>query len=1353
MKKLPFLLAFFMILSLILGSGITITAAPDDGVNLALGKTATASSNTTGNAPGNAVDGNTSTTRWVSSNSDPQWLRVDLGGVYTVSRVILDWHNSNYGTKYLIETSIDGTGWTVVSDRFFVDLPVTNSTHRIDDIFFDAIEARYVRVNGLTRSGSYSLWEFEIYGPYNTAGGKTAPVSSGSGAALTDGNIGTAWVSAGKDGEYFGVDLGAVLRVGSVKINWGADYASAYTVRVSDNGTTWFDAYSTSNGKGGAETINLAPLTATRYAKQDGVVDPRNIPAGQTPDGFRDVSLGYINARYVRVYPQAGPGNSYSVNELETYGNPWKSAPDITDTGALSQAIVLDSGWMLARAPDVTDTPAAVSSPGYNTGGGAWIKAVVPGTALTSYFKAGIIDDPYYSDNIYKLSQWYFNVDYWYRNEFFLPQDFGGNRVVLNLEAVNWLSDVYVNGQKAGITVGVFKSEEYDVTEYLVPGKLNTIAINVHIFQTMTASGSRFDQLQMLPHYQSSGGWDWIPVIPGRNVGVTGNVTLTTRNSVAIMKPFIKTDLPWTPPPYNVDLPATLPEADVSSADVSVDLELVNSGSRSVTGVIKGVINPGNIAFQQSVTIPANRATKVSFSPSQFPALHINNPRLWWPNGYGEQFLYDIDLSYEINGVVSDQKSFKFGIRELGYWWKDGTRNWVYIFGDATAYNEDMNAWNLQLFCNGVKIMCKGGNWGMPDAMLRWGPEEYDTAVRLHAEENFTMIRAWIGTTDNKWFYDACDKYGILVFTDFWVHGNNMTELTGPFIENARAKVERIRNHPSVALYCGGNEWTPWGLLDNEPSGPGWAPGPSSTAVLPALCRELDPTRLYITESNAQPVRGGITYRANDPRWYFDRVTRSPGFTTEIGTAVVPNYESMKAMMEEAYWWPSGDALRPFDKNINYMWQIHDLGGEGGGNKGAEDYISQVAKRFGATNGIEEFCIKAQMLNYETNRAMFEGWNNQLFNHASGILLWMSQSAWPSTIWQTYDWYFDVNGAFHGCKKACEPIHIQYDSWNRIIKVINNSSKPLQNVTAKIEIYNLNGTLFRSYQDTLTAPSAVATQVRNINSDLTNTSLSMVHFIKLILTGADGNVLSENFYWDTRQTNNDNRTRYISYSGSAGIDTLPQVPLDGFILESATTGGVTKMKVELTNNTSTVAVFTRLKVMKGLTEERVLPAYYDDNYFGMLPGETRTINIEFAAKDTGAFDPVLRMEGFNTVSAVITENGSASYDWELTSKAQLSKDAARDSVDVMATVRNNTGAVGNVNVYAAAYDGAGKLLSIASMEIAVPAHDSKSTVWFCTMDVFGNADVCKVKVFAWDPLTYVPMCEASTPVIMPAGTY
>ncbi|GAA6396547.1 discoidin domain-containing protein [Solibaculum mannosilyticum] len=1229
----------------------------DKGVNLASGKDVTASS---GDHPEYAIDGDDSTV-WKAENSDLQWLSIDLGQLTTIDRVILHWGQS-YARSYNIQVSRDGENWENVYDIF-------NAPGGVDDIFFAPTEARYVRVYGTTKTGDGdTLSEIEVYAPYDMSGDAYVSASSADASLAVDGDDATAWTSDGKSNQWIGLDLGSVQRVGSLGIHWGDSFASSYKIQVSDDSLTWTDAYTTQNGRGGTETVNLSPITPTHYA---------------TEDGTRDINVQHMTARYIRLVPMAGAGDDFSIAELDVYGSPALVIPDTQNDTAILEEISLNDGWKLARVPDIDATPAAVSSPGFDTDNDLWIDAVVPGTVLTSYYEAGLIDDPYYSDNMDKLDQDYYNVDYWYRKDIDLPADYAGQRMILNIDGVNWLSDIYVNGQPVANLMGAFKSEELDVSQYLVPGQVNTIAVNVHIFPT----GKDEDQTRWSPHFISSGSWDWIPAIPGRNIGIVKDVSLSTRKAVSVDAPFVATDLP-------------LPNTDY--ADIRVSADLHNSSSQDVTGVIKGVINPGNVTFEQEVTIPAGDTLPVTLDHETFEQLRIQSPLLWWPNGYGDQNLYTLDLCYEIDGTVSHSQQVTFGIREYTY-----------------DYTDDPDQ-NMQISCNGVRIMAKGGNWGMPDAMLSWGDEEYDTAVKMHKDMNFTMIRDWLGTADFDAFYEACDKYGIMVYTDFWIHGAYAPEAFGAFLENAYNKLERVRNHASVVIWCGANEWTPAGALNT---------------LLPQMAAELDDTRIYITQSNKDEVSGGVTYAVNDPAWYYDAAKESKGFTTEIGTPVIPNYESMKEMMEEEYWWPPTDESKPFGKNINYMWQYHDLGGASDiGNKGAEKYINEINNRYGESEGLEEFTLKAQMINLETNKAMFEAWNNYMWEKCSGILLWMSQSAWPSTVWQTYDSSFDVTGAYFGSKIGSEPIHVQYDYKNHDVKVINNTNDTLSGVKVFTEVYNLDGTLYDKLENTLDAAPNSANQVVNIATSLNGGDLSTVHFVKLTLTDADGKVLSSNFYWR-------NKRGLTDYTD---METLPDVALTAS-KETTVQDGVTNMKVTLTNNTDTVAVMTRLKVMKGDTEQRVLPTMYDDNYFALVPGETKVINIQFDTEDAEGYEPTLKMEGFNTTAATIEEGENSA--WYATSVAQQS-DGEEGGIDVLTTVVNPTGAQSSANVVASVYDQSGKMLSTSIQEVSFADGQTKASLWFGALDTAGQQEGIDVKVFVLSD-SASPLTKAMEPVVQP----
>src|ERR1035438_5662343 len=152
--------------------------------------------------------------------------------------------------------------------------------------------------------------------------------------------------------------------------------------------------------------------------------------------------------------------------------------------------------------------------------------------------------------------------------------------------------------------------------------------------------------------------------------------------------------------------------------------------------------------YESRDPIRANASKTVKLDPAAEPALRLRNPKLWWPNGYGDPNLYRVELEFAAGGAVSDSKSFNAGVRRF-------------------TYSEEGGA--LRIFINGRRFVARGGNWGFPESMLRYRAREYDAAVRYHRDMNFTMIRNWVGQTGDEAFYDACDRYGIVVWQDFWL--------------------------------------------------------------------------------------------------------------------------------------------------------------------------------------------------------------------------------------------------------------------------------------------------------------------------------------------------------------------------------------------------------------------------------------------------------------------------------------------------------------------------------------------------------------------------------------------------------
>ncbi|HWD94331.1 MAG TPA: hypothetical protein VG938_18515 [Verrucomicrobiae bacterium] len=218
---------------------------------------------------------------------------------------------------------------------------------------------------------------------------------------------------------------------------------------------------------------------------------------------------------------------------------------------AMPETVVLTNGWRLARSPDVSQPPAEISQIDYSDA--SWIPAVVPGTALTSYEKAGLIPDPYFGLNMARLSQSFYNTNYWYRDKFLAPASLAGQKVWLNFDGINWKADIFLNGSFVGRINGPFIRGKFDVTGLINPGATNALAVLIH-----WSNATVWDA----PTFICSESWDFMPAIPGRNVGIYENVYLSSSGPVTIVDPFVTTDLP---------LPATSP------ATVTLKVDLTNS--------------------------------------------------------------------------------------------------------------------------------------------------------------------------------------------------------------------------------------------------------------------------------------------------------------------------------------------------------------------------------------------------------------------------------------------------------------------------------------------------------------------------------------------------------------------------------------------------------------------------------------------------------------------------------------------------------------------------------------------------------------------------------------------------------
>lgn len=806
--------------------------------------------------------------------------------------------------------------------------------------------------------------------------------------------------------------------------------------------------------------------------------------------------------------------------------------------------------WRIHPVDGIADVGPVIATPGYDDS--SWLKGRVPGTVLTSYVEAGLYPDPYFGDNQLRIPDGFFTADFWYRAEFELPESFDGRRVWLNLDGINWKADVYLNGDMITFIEGAFIRTRKDVTRYIKSNGPNVIAVRivrndnpgevtVQHLDDPDPNGGVIGKDS--PTFMASIGWNWMPTIPGRNIGIWNDVYLTSTGDVSVLDPFVRTTL-------------SLP--DTTKACLALDVDLKNRSKQPVEGVLEASFE-GRL-IEVPVTLAGRETKSVHLSSDDFPQLVMDNPSLWWPNGYGDQPMYGMKVSFRTGDEVSDSRDVRFGVRQYSY-----------------SVENDV----LRLKVNGVPVLVRGGNWGMSDSMLRCDSLGYDLRVRLHKDMNLNMIRNWTGMIGDDEFYQACDRYGIMVWDDFWL----ANPLDGPdptdeamFIRCVEDKVRHFRNHPSVALWCGRNEGYPPARLDS---------------AMRILTSRLDGSRYYISHSAASPVTGLGPYENKSSRWYY--ANRGRTLHSEQGIVVPPTVESMKAMMPEDKLWP-----------INDMWGMHDWT-----QTRVAYYMDDMRRCFGEPQSIEDFCRKAQMLNMEACKSLMESWQSQ---RGSGVLVWMSQPSWPSMICQTYDWYFEPTAAFFAFRTACEQVHVLWRPDTEAVQVVNNTARSYEGMSADVKIVDIDGKLLHQARYPVVLHPDDMVEVTRLDFSGID---SPVCFIDLELTDAAGNVVSRNFYWRGRE--------YMDYNAMNSMkEAVPSVTVGKKVSD-----GRIVLDCTVSNETDSPMVNLRLLVLDARTGERVLPVDYEDNYISLIPGRERKIKVSFDSSSCKSGRYELYIEGWN----------------------------------------------------------------------------------------------------------------------------
>ncbi len=876
--------------------------------------------------------------------------------------------------------------------------------------------------------------------------------------------------------------------------------------------------------------------------------------------------------------------------------------------------------WRLAEAPKVSGSPAEISQSNYSDD--AWYPATVPGTVLTTLIDRGVYPDYDRGLNNMAIPESLARQDYWYRTKFQPPKETSGKRLTLMFKGINYAAEVWVNGARLGSIRGAFVRGTFDVTQLVKPGQSNVVAIRVsppphpgipHEESISAGPGENGGWVALDgPTFAAAEGWDWIPGIRDRNTGLWQGVELRATGEVRLLDPQVVTLLP-------------LPRTD--QAEVTVVAPVINTLDRPVDVTLNAAFE--GVSIQKAVRAPPGNS-EIRLAPSEFPQLTVHNPRLWWPNGYGDPALYHLKLSANVDGMESDSTKLRFGIRHVTYEYslfdsagrlhrvevdvargsalgerlidnthekiKKSPMGWAASLTPAGEksiavheLSDPLEYPHLTLRVNGVRILARGGNWGMDDSRKRIQRERLEPYFKLQKAANLNIIRNWMGTNTEDSFYDLCDEYGMMVLNDFWASTQDFqVEPQDPqlFLQNAVDTVQRYRNHPSIVLWFGRNEGIPQPIL-NEGLGD--------------VIAKYDGTRHFMGSSNMVNLQGSGPYNYRPPVGYFTDL--ASGFSVETGTPSLSTLEAIEAMVPREDRWPLSDTIAYHD------WHF-------GGNGDVKTFMETLAARYGEGTSLEDFERKAQMMNYETYRAVFEGLQAHMWTKNSGRLLWMTHPAWPSNHWQIYSHDYDTHAAYYGVKKATEPVHAQMNLPDFTLSVINVTRDERPGLKLLAEVRSLDNRMLARREDTLKAPANSATHLQPLGLEPLLQRNGVV-LVRLQLLDSAGKTLSNNTYIQSRDDAAEQKLNELAAQRLSIAATSRQEANER----------VVSVRVGNTSTGPALSIKLTLVDAKG---NRILPALYSDNYLALLPGETHEVEVRFSAP--AARDAIIRVRGWNVSS-------------------------------------------------------------------------------------------------------------------------
>lgn len=847
-----------------------------------------------------------------------------------------------------------------------------------------------------------------------------------------------------------------------------------------------------------------------------------------------------------------------------------------------------------------------------------WFTAEVPTTVLGALVKNKVYPNPRLDVNNYlipdisdqfneehdlaKYSYLPGNVNpwkdpYWFKTEFLVPAENAGKQVWLNFDGINYRAEVWLNGKLVADKeemAGTFRRFKFNITDKVKSGIKNILAVKIYPVGHPGKPGTQFkvfggnrgpaQDLFKDVTLKISGGWDCALPVRDRNTGIYQDVYLTYTEEVDIINPYIITDL-------------LLP--DTTTADLTIRTTLYNTSDKIIKGSLKGKINllteidmvhyvkkvdarMDEISFEKEVVVPANDTVTVTLSFNDFKQLVIKNPHLWWPNGYGEQYLHNLELTFNYDGKVSSKKNTLFGIREITNTFKELDGDYGRIF-----------------HINGKKVFCKGG-WVQPDMLLDMNKERVYNEARLLAKANMTIVSTEDMPSPPEEVMEAYDKYGLMwweVFYQCWTTVPGTNSAYYPLdhllaIKSQRDIILRYRNNPSLTAWIAENENVPgpdlyFALKDDLKRMDNTRPFVASTSILWDWRKHTtyikDDLPLGMTDSG----KPGYAWRY--PAYYFEVMNNEKGqmFRNELGQPSLPTLSSMKKMIfnlgknKDLEFYP-----------LDSVWAEHGAWDNYG--YAYKNYDTAIRKIYGYNSkNVDEYVRIAQMVNYDGYRAMFEAANSRMWDITSGIMLWKLNSQYPDIMWLIYDWFLNPTSAYYASKRACETLHIQMSAHDKMVSVINANFNSHKNLKVKAAVYDFNLKERWSREEEINIAENRYDEIFKVPQPA---DLTAVYFVKLELRDAKDNLISENVYWESSKTPTNLSDLGKLENGKTDMNYKVSETESEYVFT-----------VKIKNPTKKLSFMNRLAVINKANDEEVLPTFWNNNFITLFPGEARTI--------------------------------------------------------------------------------------------------------------------------------------------------